>query len=73
MSYLIIIVITVLASGIFTLHVPISTAAFLEISKKTLSKCYVHFYREYGPIIIFFMLLLVDSQNWKTQFILNNL
>ena len=65
MSYLIIIVITVLASGIFTLHVPISTAAFLEISKNTLSKCYIHFNREYGPIIIFFILFLVDSQNGK--------
>ncbi len=73
MRYLIIIVITVLTSGIFTLHVPISTAAFLEISKNTLSKCYVHFYREYGHIIIFFILLMVVSQNQKTQFFLKHL
>ena len=61
-------IVTDLGSGIFNLHVPINTATILEISKNTLSKCYVHFYREYGPIIIFFMLLLVDSQNWKMQF-----
>ena len=73
MSYWIIIVITVLASGIFALHVPIITATFLEISENTFRKCYVHFYREYGPIIIFFMLLLVDSQNWKTQFFLKHI
>ena len=57
-----------LTSSIFLLHVPIRKAVFLEILKNTLSKSGVHLYIEYGPIIIFFILLLVVSQNQKTQF-----
>ena len=67
-SYFNLIDISYSTSSIFPLHVPISTAAFLEISKNTLSKSDVHFYIEYGPIILFFIFLLVVSQNRKTQF-----
>ena len=52
-SYFNLIDISYSTSSIFPLHVPISTAAFLEISKNTLSKSDVHFYIEYGPIILF--------------------
>ena len=71
-SYFNLIDISYLTSSIFPLHVPISTAAFLEISKNTLSKSDVHFYIEYGPIILFFIFLLVVSQNRKTQFFLKH-
>ena len=71
-SYFNLIDISYSTSSIFPLHVPISTAAFLEISKNTLSKSDVHFYIEYGPIILFFIFLLVVSQNRKTQFFLKH-
>ena len=51
----------------------VGTATFLLIQKNHLTNCDLHFYKEYICKIIFFVLLLVDSQNRKTKFIFGHL
>ena len=49
---------------------PIIEATFLKISNHTWSWFYVLFYVKYGHLIIFFIILLAVSQNWKTLLLL---